>query len=59
MQLLVFTLVFKVVLSVQVENYSSFVFVGLLTWNWYQTAIFQSSAVIISNKALIRAAPLS
>lgn len=54
MQLMVFTLVFKVVLSVQAENYSSFVFVGLLSWNWFQNALFESIGVIVSNKALIR-----
>lgn len=54
LQLIVFTLVFKIVLSIQIENYSSFIFVGLLTWNWFQNSLFQSIGAIISNRALIR-----
>ena len=54
MQLTVFVFVFKFVLSIDVPNYPSFVFTGLLIWNWFQTSLFQSATAIVSNRSLIR-----
>lgn len=54
LQLLVFSFVFQLVLAVDVPNYSSFVFTGLLVWNWFQTSLFQATGVIISSRPLIR-----
>ena len=54
LNLAVFVFVFQVVLVLDVPNYSSYVFTGLLVWTWFQTSLFQSAGVIISNRALIR-----
>lgn len=54
LQLLVFSLVFRRVLSVQVENYTSFAFCGLLVWGWFQSALSQSTGLITSSQALVR-----
>ncbi|MEM9400519.1 MAG: ABC transporter permease [Verrucomicrobiota bacterium] len=54
LQLIVFVLVFKFVLSIDTPNYPSFVFTGLLVWNWFHTSLFQSAMAIVANRALIR-----
>lgn len=54
LQLAVFSFVFKTVIPVNVPQFSSFAFSGLLIWNWTQTALFQSTGLITSNRALIR-----
>ncbi|MEA5593352.1 ABC transporter permease [Rivularia sp. UHCC 0363] len=54
LQLAVFAFVFQLVLPVNVPHYSSFVFTGLLVWNWFQSSIFQATGVIINSRPLIR-----
>ncbi len=54
LQLMVFVFVFQVILPVNIPQYSSFVFIGLLVWTWFQNSLFQATGVIISNRALIR-----
>lgn len=54
LQLAVFIFVFQVVLPVDVPKYSSFVFVGLLIWTWFQNSLLQATDVIIANRPLIR-----
>ena len=54
LQLLVFIFVFQVILKVDIFQYSSYVFTGLLVWNWFQSALFQATGVIISSSPLIR-----
>ncbi len=54
LQLAVFSFVFKTVIPVNVPQFSSFAFSGLLIWTWTQTALFQATALITSNRALIR-----
>jgi lipopolysaccharide transport system permease protein len=54
LQLAVFAFVFQLVLPVNIPRYSSFVFSGLLVWNWFQASLYQSTGVIIANSPLIR-----
>lgn len=54
LQLAVFAFIFQLVLPVAIPRYSSFVFTGLLVWTWFQNSLFQSTGVIIANRALIR-----
>lgn len=54
LQLLVFAFVFQIVLPVNVPQYASYVFTGLLVWNWFQTALYQATGTILSNRPLIR-----
>ncbi|MBW4459917.1 MAG: ABC transporter permease [Nodosilinea sp. WJT8-NPBG4] len=54
LQLAVFIFIFQVVLPVDVPQYSSFVFTGLLVWTWFQNSLFQATGVIIANISLIR-----
>lgn len=54
LQLAVFTFVFRSILRVDVPNFASFAFSGLLIWAWTQTSLFQATGLITSNRALIR-----
>jgi lipopolysaccharide transport system permease protein len=54
LQLMIFIFIFQVVLPVDIPQYSSFVFTGLLVWTWFQNSLFQATGVIISNRPLIR-----
>jgi lipopolysaccharide transport system permease protein len=54
LQLAVFAFIFQVVLPVNIPKYSSFVFSGLLVWNWFQSSLFQATGVITNNRPLIR-----
>lgn len=54
LQLAVFVFVFQLVVPVNIPQYSSYVFTGLLVWNWCQTSLFQATGVIINSRPLIR-----
>lgn len=54
LQLLVFYSVFRAVLTLDIPHYASFVFCGLLVWNWFYNSLIQGAAVIIFNATLIR-----
>ena len=54
LQLLVFIFVFQSIIKINIPQYSSYVFTGLLVWNWFQNCLFQATGVIISSRPLIR-----
>ena len=54
LQLLVFVFVFQVVIKIDIQQYSSYVFTGILSWNWFQNSLFQATGIIISSRPLIR-----
>jgi lipopolysaccharide transport system permease protein len=54
LQLAVFSFVFRSVIPVNIPQFSSFAFSGLLIWTWSQTALFQATGLITGNLALIR-----
>lgn len=54
LQLLVFAFIFQVVVKIDLPQYSSYVFTGLLVWNWFQSSLFQAAGVIINSRPLIR-----
>ncbi|MGE3615872.1 MAG: ABC transporter permease [Gemmatimonadales bacterium] len=53
-QLAVYSLVFRRVLAVQVENYAAFAFLGVLVWGWFQSAVSQSTSLVTANQALVK-----
>lgn len=53
LQLITYSLVFRRLLAVQVPNYPSFVFVGVLVWGWFQTSLTQSAGLITGSKSLV------
>lgn len=54
LQLLVFIFIFQIVIKIDIQQYSSYVFTGLLVWNWFQNSLFQATGIIISSRPLIR-----
>lgn len=53
-QLIVYTIVFSVILKSDIPNYYIHLFVALVPWLFFSTALTSSSASIISNKDLIK-----
>lgn len=53
-QLLVFSLVFRYILPLKIPNYTSFLFAGLLVWDWFQAALLAGTGAIVDNRELIR-----
>ena len=54
LQLLVFLFIFNLVLPLHIPHYSSFLFAGILAWNWFQGALNQSTGAIVDNRELLR-----
>ena len=55
--LLVYTLVFKYFLppnAKDIDNYTLFMFCGILPWTWFSTSLLESSGVLISGGNLIK-----
>jgi lipopolysaccharide transport system permease protein len=53
-QMLVFMFLSRRVFSLEIPNYPSFVFTGVLSWNWFQTAVLATTGAITGNRELIR-----
>lgn len=53
-QLLVFGFVFRYVLPLNIPNYTSFLFIGLLAWSWFQSSLMGAATVIVDGRTLIR-----
>ena len=54
LQLLVFLFIFNLVLPLNIPHYSSFLFAGILAWNWFQGSLNQSTGAIIDNREVLR-----
>lgn len=53
-QLLVFDFVFRVLFRVETPNYTVFLFIGIVSWNWFSAALLQSTNAILENRDLVR-----
>lgn len=54
LQLLVFQFIFAIVLPLNIPHYALFLFIGLLAWNWFQSALIEATGSIVDNRDLIR-----
>ena len=54
MRLFVYAFVFSQVLKTEVTSFASFVFIGLLFWNWFNDSISQATGIIIVNDNLVK-----
>jgi lipopolysaccharide transport system permease protein len=54
LQLLVLTFVFSFILPLEIENYSLFMFIGLLAWIWLSSSLTAATTSIVDNRSLIR-----
>jgi lipopolysaccharide transport system permease protein len=53
-QLLVLHFVFTAVLPLGIENFGSFLFVGILVWTWLSASLDQATGSIVDNRELVR-----
>jgi lipopolysaccharide transport system permease protein len=53
-QLLVLNFVFRRVLPLDIPNYTSFLFSGILVWNWFSSSLYSATGAIVDNRDLIR-----
>lgn len=51
--LLTFSLMFQVILPLNVPHYSSHVFIGIVAWTWFQSTAQEAVRVITSNASLV------
>src|SRR4051812_2897538 len=54
LQLLVFTFLFRKVISLDIPNYGTFAFAGLLCWSWFQLSLLQATGSVTSHRELVR-----
>jgi len=54
LQLLVFYFVFGLLLPLNIPHYASFLFTGVLAWNWFQSSLLFATGAIVDNRELIR-----
>jgi lipopolysaccharide transport system permease protein len=53
-QMLVFIFLSRRVLSLDIPNYPSFVFTGVLAWSWFQSAVITTTGAITGNRELVK-----
>jgi homopolymeric O-antigen transport system permease protein len=53
-QLLVFRFIFEIVLPANVPNFTSFLFTGVLVWNWFQSSLVFATTAVVDNRDLIK-----
>jgi lipopolysaccharide transport system permease protein len=53
-QLVVLYLVFHHLLPLNIPNYTTFLFTGILPWTWFQTSLMAASGTIVDNRDLVR-----
>jgi lipopolysaccharide transport system permease protein len=53
-QLAVLYVTFDLLLPLNVANYFTFLFCGLLVWNWFQGSLHQATSTIVENRDLIK-----
>jgi len=49
----VYALVFSIYMRIQMDNYSAFMFTGLLPWIWVSTSLLDSTTSIVSGGSLV------
>jgi lipopolysaccharide transport system permease protein len=54
LQLLVFTFLFRKVISLNIQNYGTFAFSGLLCWSWFQLSLLQATGAVTAHRELVR-----
>lgn len=54
LHLFVFFFVFRMVMSIDIPRYSSYVFSGLLVYTWFQKSLFEAAVTITGNAELIK-----
>jgi len=53
-QLLVYRFIFGTVLPLNIPNYSSFLFTGVLAWSWFHSSLLLATGAIVENRDLVK-----
>jgi lipopolysaccharide transport system permease protein len=53
-QFLILNFVFSTVLPLNIPDYTTFLFTGVLAWNWFSTSLILATSAIVDNRELIR-----
>jgi lipopolysaccharide transport system permease protein len=53
-ELLVLLFIFTVVLPLDIPNYTSFLFTGILAYGWFQSSLLFATGAIVNNRELIK-----
>lgn len=53
-QILIFSFLFIHVMPLGVENYTSFVFCGVLAWSWFSASVVGAAGAVVYNPELVR-----
>ena len=51
---LVYYIAFKIVMRIEMENYTLFLLTGLFPWQWFSNSISEASNTFISNASIIK-----
>tara|TARA_Y100001970_G_scaffold120062_1_gene148869 strand:+ start:809 stop:1576 length:768 start_codon:yes stop_codon:yes gene_type:complete len=51
---LVYFIAFKIVMRIEMENYTLFLITGMFPWQWFANSINESSNLFISNQSIIK-----
>lgn len=54
MMLVVYTLAFKYIMKVEIENFTLFILIGVLPWTFFQSSIQVCTGAIVNNSGLIK-----
>lgn len=54
LMLVIYSVVFSLILKVDIENYSMFIFVALLPWTYFSNSVIQGSVCLVQNAGLIK-----
>lgn len=53
-QLLVYQLVFTTIIPNEIDNFVAFLFIGILSWDWFQASLMAATNSIVGNRDLIK-----
>jgi lipopolysaccharide transport system permease protein len=53
-QILVFNFIFGLVLSLGIPHYTTYLFIGVIAWSWFSTALLEATGAIIENGDLLK-----
>jgi lipopolysaccharide transport system permease protein len=54
LQLVVYAFVFGAVVPLGIPNYVSFLFTGILAWNWFYGALLAATSTVVDNRDLVK-----
>jgi lipopolysaccharide transport system permease protein len=53
LHLAIFSFLFKVILSVDIPNFTVFAFIGIIAYGWFQSALIQAAGTVTDNRDLV------